>query len=158
MADVLVMLLTWNKASAPNTQASIFASFVEEPSSRYLSNALRSTGITYFSALTVMNVAQIVVESTSLQSFSPTALFIFSLTPILISRFLLDLRQVGQRDNSMETLALTRMSLGCQASLSMVTDSSGRNVPGQPEEEEDYEDVIDISNVALEKLYGRSSK
>ncbi|PSR72746.1 hypothetical protein PHLCEN_2v11441 [Hermanssonia centrifuga] len=39
----------------------------------------------------------------------------------------------------------------------MVTDSSGRNVPGQPEEEEDYEDVIDISNAALEKLYGRSS-
>ncbi|THG99236.1 hypothetical protein EW026_g3061 [Hermanssonia centrifuga] len=52
-------------------------------------------GTIYFAILFVMNIAQVVLETPSFASFDFVLTVIETLQPILISRFLLNLRQVG---------------------------------------------------------------
>ncbi|THG94701.1 hypothetical protein EW026_g6817 [Hermanssonia centrifuga] len=52
-------------------------------------------GTIYFAILLVMNIAQVVLDTPSFENFSFVTIVIQTLQPILISRFLLNLRQVG---------------------------------------------------------------
>ncbi|THG93780.1 hypothetical protein EW026_g7554 [Hermanssonia centrifuga] len=52
-------------------------------------------GTVYFAILLIMNIAQVVLDTPSFQNFNFVETVIETMQPILISRFLLNLRQVG---------------------------------------------------------------
>ncbi|THH00332.1 hypothetical protein EW026_g2162 [Hermanssonia centrifuga] len=106
IADILVLALTWHKTFRHRMDAIRVG--VRTP----LSALLLRDGTVYFFALLAMNIAVILVNTVPpLQTASPISDIIPALTPILISRFLLNLRQLGETD------AETQSSFNSQFSI-----------------------------------------
>ncbi|KAJ3532388.1 hypothetical protein NM688_g7430 [Phlebia brevispora] len=88
LADLTVIVLTWFKTFHHTRAAARIGATVS------LSGTLLRDGSVYFIVLLVFNIAQILVRSIpSLQTISPIFTAIDILSPILLSRFLLSLRQ-----------------------------------------------------------------
>ncbi|THG97992.1 hypothetical protein EW026_g4106 [Hermanssonia centrifuga] len=100
IADIIVLALTWCKTFR-NWRDSIQLG-IKSP----WSSILLRDGTIYFVALLAMNVAQVMVKTVpSLQDYSPSDSVIEVLNPILICRFLLNLRQLdiaGSEDTTHE--------------------------------------------------------
>ncbi|KAJ3554287.1 hypothetical protein NM688_g3190 [Phlebia brevispora] len=123
IADVLCVLMTWRKtASFSKRTPLLWITFRD--------------GTIYFIVLFTMNVAQIVLETATFlanTNITPVATFVSVLTAILISRFILNLRQVVENRQS-ESRVSTAL---------FVRGSSLLGNLGEPLEHENDEDVLD---------------
>ncbi|KAJ3554450.1 hypothetical protein NM688_g3103 [Phlebia brevispora] len=91
LADTIVLVVTWLKTLRPG-----LAALRTDGAMRLVTLVLRD-GTIYFIAMLAMNVAMIVLtEVPTTKLNDPISLFITSLTPILISRFLLNLRRADE--------------------------------------------------------------
>ncbi|KAJ3554286.1 hypothetical protein NM688_g3191 [Phlebia brevispora] len=129
IADILCVLATWRKAIS-------FSGYTP------LIWVILRDGTIYFLLLLAMNVTQMVLETISFfanTNVTPIATFIFVLTPILTSRFLLNLREIGQ-----EHQLANRSSF--RVSTAIGSFAVGSNVLGNLGEPLDHgfdEDILD---------------
>ncbi|THG95373.1 hypothetical protein EW026_g6270 [Hermanssonia centrifuga] len=97
LGDALVLAVTWAKTARSLAEGARIG--MRTP----LSTMLLRDGTIYFAVLLMMNIAQVAVETPSFQKFSFVTQVIQTLQPMLISRFLLNLHQVGSPEiNSQE--------------------------------------------------------
>ncbi|THG93193.1 hypothetical protein EW026_g7976 [Hermanssonia centrifuga] len=90
LGDALVLAVTWAKTAKNLAEGAGIG--MRTP----LSTMLLRDGTVYFAILLMMNIAQVVLNAVpSLENFNFVDTVIQTLQPILISRFLLNLRQVG---------------------------------------------------------------
>ncbi|KAJ3557661.1 hypothetical protein NM688_g1346 [Phlebia brevispora] len=125
VVDALVVILTWIKtydayktASSLNFRVPLLTLFFRD-------------GTMYFVAVLLMNVMHILLQSVSvMQSLTPATLFFTTLTPILISRFLLNLRQLdGAIGTSDETYPSSEISIpGFRIPPSLITGNLGQTL------------------------------
>ncbi|PSS38106.1 hypothetical protein PHLCEN_2v48 [Hermanssonia centrifuga] len=113
------------------------------------------------SVLLVMNIADVIVNNVpSLQNVSPVPNLIQGLTSILISRFLLNLRQLGEPENETQSRFNSRFSIpGFRVpTLETVVGNMGADLGRGPAEEIDDEaeevdmDGTDAQNVVLDGI------
>ncbi|KAI0331799.1 hypothetical protein GY45DRAFT_1433703 [Cubamyces sp. BRFM 1775] len=93
-ADLLVLILTWVKTY----QIKKLASILEADAS--FSTLILRDGSLYFGALLVLNVVDLIILQSNVL-FDPLPVFIDVLTCILISRFMLNLRQIAGRGSDL---------------------------------------------------------
>ncbi|THG92567.1 hypothetical protein EW026_g8373 [Hermanssonia centrifuga] len=106
-----------------------------------LSALLLRDGTVYFAAFLAMNIAQVLVATMpSLQNVAPVGSIILVLTPILISRFLLNLRQLGEPENEIQSCFDPQFSvLGFRVPTSTsIVGNMGADLDHSPAEETDY--------------------
>ncbi|THG95136.1 hypothetical protein EW026_g6455 [Hermanssonia centrifuga] len=119
-------------------------------------------GTLYFLLILFMNVAEIMVETVNgASALSPVSEFLALIPPILISRFLLNLRQIDNDDD--EEAEVTHVStLGFRASVSV--GNMGESLDHGPAEyddargepEDSFDDPIDHSVDANNEVYSLS--
>ncbi|EKM50969.1 uncharacterized protein PHACADRAFT_199796 [Phanerochaete carnosa HHB-10118-sp] len=85
MADLLVVVVTWQQTFR------YWKSVSRSQSSPTVSSCLLRDGTVYFSALLLLNIAQVL---TTHPTFHPVGSLVVAMPPILVSRFMLNLRQV----------------------------------------------------------------
>ncbi|KAI0331800.1 hypothetical protein GY45DRAFT_1369766 [Cubamyces sp. BRFM 1775] len=89
-ADLLVIVLTWIKTYQMKKEASVLGSGAA------FSSLIFRDGTLYFGTMLILNVAHLVVLQ-STDTLDPLPIFVDVFTSILISRFMLNLRQVAGR-------------------------------------------------------------
>ncbi|THG94849.1 hypothetical protein EW026_g6701 [Hermanssonia centrifuga] len=136
-ADVLVLALTWNRTFT-HRMAAIRVG-VQTP----LSAMLLRDGTVYFVVLLAINLTDVIGNTVpSLQATSAvTSNLIGTLTPILISRFLLNLRQLGEPENETQSRFNSRFSVpGFRVpTLESIVGNMGADLYHGPAEEVDGE-------------------
>ncbi|THG94811.1 hypothetical protein EW026_g6727 [Hermanssonia centrifuga] len=136
-ADVLVLALTWNRTFT-HRMAAIRVG-VQTP----LSAMLLRDGTVYFVVLLAINLTDVIGNTVpSLQATSAvTSNLIGTLTPILISRFLLNLRQLGEPENETQSRFNSRFSIpGFRVpTLESIVGNMGADLDYGPAEEVDNE-------------------
>ncbi|THH00541.1 hypothetical protein EW026_g2018 [Hermanssonia centrifuga] len=139
IADIIVLALTWMKTYRNSRE------FLRMNMGVSLSILLLRDGTIYFVVLLVMNIAQICVENVPrLQVLSPVITFVNNLTPILTSRFLINLRQVDQLKDESDGAGFSRFTVpGFRAPTSITgnigecLEFDGWETPEQTTEESD---------------------
>ncbi|THH00331.1 hypothetical protein EW026_g2163 [Hermanssonia centrifuga] len=144
IADILVLVLTWRKTFRHRMEAIRVG--VRAP----LSALLLRDGTVYFFALLAMNIAVVLVNTVpSLQTASPVSDIIPVLTPILISRFLLNLRQLGEPESETQSSLNLRFSTpGFRVPTSTIlVETMGADLDHDTAEEVDDEaEDVDVSS------------
>ncbi|KAJ3556423.1 hypothetical protein NM688_g2035 [Phlebia brevispora] len=143
-ADAIVLLVTWVKTWHTYKTASRVDVHVP------LSYLILRDGTIYFMILLALNVLQILVVGVSVfEKLEPVNSFIVTLTPILISRFILNLRDANEsRKNSTEDAYDSRFSHpGFRVpTLPSFTDNMGEMLDHSPPHDESENRDRDDSN------------
>ncbi|THG98181.1 hypothetical protein EW026_g3951 [Hermanssonia centrifuga] len=103
VADIIVLALTLQKTFGHRIDA--IRAGVQTP----LSALLLRDGTVYFATLLSLNIVQVLIRT--VDSSDPVSQLIETLTPILISRFLLNLRQLGEPENETQSRFNSRVSI-----------------------------------------------
>ncbi|THG95122.1 hypothetical protein EW026_g6472 [Hermanssonia centrifuga] len=153
LGDTLVLVVTWVKTARNLTEGARIG--MRTP----LSTMLLRDGTIYFAIILMMNIAQMVVRAVpSFQNFDfvPIVISAWVLQPILISRFLLNLRQVGSPDNDSQEAFNSEFSVpGFRVpSLSSIVGNMGEDPDhGGPVEELELEDEAEniLGSIGVEE-------
>ncbi|THG96397.1 hypothetical protein EW026_g5432 [Hermanssonia centrifuga] len=139
-ADILVLVLTWMKTYRNYKEATRVGLQAK------VSSLLLRDGTTYFIALLLMNIAQVVLKTLpSLGGDSPIGISVIStLNPILISRFLLNLREAGQSDNqqSLSSFSAPRFHVPTLPTLIGNMGEELNHSLGHDSDQSSWEDII----------------
>ncbi|THG94501.1 hypothetical protein EW026_g6979 [Hermanssonia centrifuga] len=142
LGDALVLAVTWLKTARNLTEGARIG--MRTP----LSTMLLRDGTIYFAVLLMMNIALVVILTVpSFQFFGVVSTVIGTLQPILISRFLLNLRQVGSPENDSQEAFNSQFSVPgfCVPTMESIIGNMGENLDHGGPTEEVEDEVENIS-------------